>query len=299
MKRDAKNRVWPTSLASRCNAALSRSLRESLLRHEALRRRCIRKATTRDLHDLRVESRRQLALVALAGGLGASGVGKVRRLLKRCLRASSSLRDSDVLLALVNQLRPEYPEIGKFRRRLRDRKRTSREETQRRLKRDKRKLSRHVDALVEATRRLPANENSVTAMTRALSDSAEKVRELGAAARRDESQLHRARVALKQLRYTVEALGPFLPGARKAWMEGLREAQHKMGGIHDLDVLAASIDEYTSHRPRERSQLRDVRATIAQRARRLYRTLDLRLPSLPATLQPKLRPADRTLTPAR
>ena len=299
MKRDNNNWVWPVSPAMTWNAVLSRSLRESLLRHEALRRRCIRKATTRDLHNLRVESRRQLALVALAGGLGATGVGKVRRLLKRCLRDSSNLRDWEVLLALVNQLRPEYPELGKFRRRLRALKRTATADTRRRLKRGQRKHSRRGEALAEATRRLPANENAVAAIARALNNSAGEVRELIAAARSDEAQLHAARVALKQLRYTAEAIGDLIPGARKSWMEGLIEAQRAMGEIHDLDVLGASLDSYTARRPRERLRLRDARATIAERARRLHRTLELRLLSLPVALQPKPGTAERARTRAR
>ena len=240
----------------------------------------------RGLHDLRVETRRQLAMVAFGVEVGATRSAKTRRLLKRCLHDTSALRDIEVLLALVDQLRRVYPQLRKFRNRLWRQKRRAREKTRRRLNRRKRKLFRRVEAAAGAMDELSKTTRySDAEIVRGLSESADEVRILSFAGQRNDAPLHRARVALKRLRYLVEALGAVLPGASQSWLEALRRNQRAMGDINDLDVLTARLGKYTARRPREQRRLQKAKVAIVQRRRRLQQALDPRLSSMPATLQ--------------
>ena len=236
----------------------------------------------RGLHDLRVETRRQLALVAL-GEPGADS-DRARRLLKRCLRDTAKLRDTEVILSIVDQLLPEYPELKHFRRRLMRQKRGGTEKTQCRLKRRKGKLSRRVTAIAAAMDRPSKKQHSVAGMAHRVSEAADNVRELSGAADRGEAKLHRARVALKRLRYLVEALGQVLPRAAAARLDALRRAQRAMGEATDLDVLADRLRKYTARRPRERRRLRRATSAIARRRRRIRDTLNPQLSTMPAML---------------
>ncbi len=54
---------------------------------------------------------------------------------------------------------------------------------------------------------------------------------------------HRARVALKRFRYTVEN---FLPEQHQEWQRDLENLQDILGEIHDLDVLGAYLESLSS-----------------------------------------------------
>jgi CHAD domain-containing protein len=217
--------------------------------------------------------------------MGGTSVVNIRHLLKRCLRASATLRDADVMLVFVDKLLPEYPELRKFRRHLRRRQRRATQSAQRRLKHRARKLSRRVRALAAEIDGPAKAGHSADVVSRALRESADDVRDLSLAAHRDGTQLHRARVALKRLRYMVEALGDLLPGAEKSWADALRRAQHAMGEINDLEVLGARMVKYTARRPHERRRLRSANAAVALRQRQLRRKFEASPPPVPVRLR--------------
>ncbi len=100
--------AWPAFLAD--------ALRSSSRRHEDLRRRCMQKASKRSIHDLRVDTRRQLALAALAGEVCGAQTDKIRRSLERCMHDTTKLRDAQVQLEQVEAMFPEHPELRAFRR---------------------------------------------------------------------------------------------------------------------------------------------------------------------------------------
>jgi CHAD domain-containing protein len=69
-----------------------------------------------------------------------------------------------------------------------------------------------------------------------------EARELQRQALRNRSQigLHRLRIGIKRLRYTVEN---FLPELHELWIEELKDLQDQLGEVHDLDVLWAKMVE--------------------------------------------------------
>ncbi|MCT0226109.1 CHAD domain-containing protein [Synechococcus sp. CS-1328] len=55
--------------------------------------------------------------------------------------------------------------------------------------------------------------------------------------------LHELRKRIKEARYSLENLEPFLPSCGHHWIEQLKHAQESLGELHDLQVLADAIAE--------------------------------------------------------
>jgi CHAD domain-containing protein len=285
MKAIRKKKSRITRAPAPWNEALAGALREGGRRHRKLRRRFVLKLSAKSLHDLRIESRRLLAMVALAGDVYGRRFGKPRRRIKGCLRATGKLRDAQVQLGLVEELLPKFPEARRFLRRIRLRIDHAREKARRRLHRGKRSLSRGLREVAGCLDEPPKTRAADRPMFRAVNALVEHAAGLMSSARRDEAYLHRARVALKRLRYTVEALQTVLPGATGLWLNRLRKAQHAMGDVHDCEVLTAALRRYVAKRPDERRRLRRLEGEFETRRRRLRGKLRLSVPAMPARLQ--------------
>ena len=285
MKHDDSNRArtalpqvaWPAFLAD--------ALRSSSQRHEHLRRRCAKKISKRSIHDLRIETRRQLALATLAGEVCGAPIDRLRRSLKRYLHGTAKLRDAEVQLEFVDEMVSQYPEIRTFRRHLRRTVDRRIGETETKLRRRKKKLSMRVRALAAAVLVPSETRQAGPAIVFALRGALTAVQEVSLAAQPGDEQMHQARLALKRLRYMAEALRGVVPGISAGWIERLRRSQSAMGDIHDLQILAHHLAQQTARRPRERSRLRHFQTILAGRKKRLQRGYRSRLPPPPAQLR--------------
>ena len=85
---------------------------------------------------------------------------------------------------------------------------------------------------------LPLDRFAYSAITAA----AERARERLAEARRADAPeaLHRLRIAVKRLKYTMEPFSPILPGAARPY-DVVADVQESLGLAHDFDVLAAAL----------------------------------------------------------
>jgi CHAD domain-containing protein len=94
-----------------------------------------------------------------------------------------------------------------------------------------------------ATRRI-APEPMNAAMARALGRSFRALKRSLRSVRRvgDARQAHRARIAVKRLRYLLEALGPLTPSLRPG-IDQLIRLQHLLGELHDAQLLHARIPQ--------------------------------------------------------
>lgn len=264
---------WPTFLAAR--------LRKSMRRHGRLRRDCAKNVTNGSLHQLRIETRRQLALVVLAGAVCGVAIDSVRRSLKPYLRATGKLRDAQVQIELVNELIVAHPELRKFRKRLgRDVNRRHRE-TERKLRRASKKRPKGIRSLLRKVSETEDFRVAGAAIERALRTAYQEAFDLGVNAPMGGEPLHRARVALKSFRYMIEALRGAVPAVIAAWSEELHRQQRLMGTFHDLELLAARLDNYVMRHPNEYLRLRHVHMTINARKNHLWGENQLGFPVAP------------------
>jgi CHAD domain-containing protein len=104
------------------------------------------------------------------------------------------------------------------------------------------------------------------------------------------SDLHALRLAVKRLRYTVEALGDVLPpDEARTWIARCVPAQDALGSIQDAFVAATQAQAYVAqHKPTSRSPQRVAVRGIVTFAEAQRKVIDVRVATWRDYLQPFL-----------
>ncbi len=79
--------------------------------------------------------------------------------------------------------------------------------------------------------------------------------------------LHELRKRIKGVRYSLEPFVPYLPPAFHGWIEELKQAQERLGNLHDLSVLESTL--FSQPFSRKTNPLPTLHAAIGQ-SQRLY-----------------------------
>lgn len=221
------------------------------------------------VHELRVETRRALALLDLLLALHLPGAGgKARRTLKRRLDAFDELRDTQVEINLLRPWLKDFPEAGEFAAFLRRRE----EELRAGMRREIRKLkSRRVERMLKAlAQHLAESETgrqaAVDFLRAPLRRAFVRVMALRRKIRRaDTETIHRTRVAFKKLRYLCELLQPLLPGITMRRLRQMHAWQTRMGDIQDAEVLLAQMENAVKHGEVKLTAVKRLHAAFAKR----------------------------------
>jgi CHAD domain-containing protein len=227
--------------------------------------RCKRDFSERAVHDLRVQTRRMLALVELAGKLSPARPGrKLARSFEKRLKMFGHLRDVHVQQQLLEPLWPRFPGANRLKGFLdrREQKlvaRLTRDVSlleSARLDRRLRKLEKALDA---KSRKISVAEMK-TQMARVLNGS---FREVSVLRRRVHSHqpatIHSLRVAFKRYRYLRELIGPLLDDAKRRSVDQMKRFQQSAGRVQDLRVLLAAMARLVRHRKISPVNLRALR----------------------------------------
>jgi CHAD domain-containing protein len=190
------------------------------------------------VHDLRVATRRLLALFDLLRSISQhKRIQRIRRALKEQLDDLDDLRDTQVLLADISEFIQEVPELRLFQKQL--------QKNEKKLLRQARKIimSRDIGGLkkrIEKTREMMAALSEETLHEQFLAAADERFgRVLQAYSAMDTENtpsIHHLRVAFKKFRYTVEIIHPLLANFPKTNFERMHACQSGLGDIQDLDV---------------------------------------------------------------
>jgi CHAD domain-containing protein len=213
---------------------LERAWRRYRKRLKALRNRFSPEA----VHDLRVETRRLLALCELLKGLRAGPpLGKLRRCLKKRLEMFSRLRDVQVQIGMFREgmAESEFPvaAVTLILPQLLEEERRCIQKLSRktRLLRPGPVVSklREIESAVSG---VPA-ERLFGLLEKTESRAARK---FAAICPEEPARFHEARVALKRLRYQAEILEPWVLTGTKKRLQKIRAQQDALGEIQDLDT---------------------------------------------------------------
>jgi len=242
-------------------------------------RRCQRKFSEDAVHELRVATRRLIALFTLLGCIVPSTeLEKAQRLLKRRRTALGELRDAQVQRVFIESKTAAFPELLLLRRWLRRHERWLARSAAGIVKRCKtRKLERWIVRMIE---KLSAGAGSCRTQTRlanmvlratarAYTDAVERRNEIDLA---DLRTIHQTRVAFKRFRYKVEVLSPELTGLSKRQLRALAYYQRKMGIIQDLEVMQAGLKRYLRRNPEHERLFRRFGRYLQQRRARALRS---------------------------
>jgi len=204
-------------------------------------------------HDLRVALRRLLAVLELAAALDVRPPPKLVRRLARMLASLSPLRDLEVEKKAVGAMSDEEPELAEVAAELERQRAALAASLSKKLARFA--TARTERALDEAAQRLESLQTTPHAVRLVVLARVERAYAKFARRRRavsgaDHHALHRARVAFKQYRYTVEAAMPFLPARAARDLLLMKELQDELGGIQDTSVLLETFGRLPSFRRR-------------------------------------------------
>jgi CHAD domain-containing protein len=206
-----------------------------------------REFSEKAVHDLRVETRRLLALLDVLLALQFPGpLRKIRKVFKKRFDAFDELRDTHVQLLLLKPLYQEFPKARELdvlvcqrAQRLTDKLRkevraTKHADWERRLK--------TVEDELRGSAGKMAREATRLAILSAVDEAFDQVVTLSRRVRPDRTAtIHRTRVAFKRFRYMCELLCPYLPELKVEDLGRMREYQAMMGNIQDIVVLLAGV----------------------------------------------------------
>jgi CHAD domain-containing protein len=254
---------------------LAASLKAQRRRYRKRLERCQAKFSESAVHELRIQTRRLLALLDLVQALTPElPLRKTRKIFKRRLDAFDELRDTHMQLVLLKTLRAAFPEVRELDAWLRRRERKLIGTLRKGLRTAKpARLEKRLKEIEQALRESappPEGPGDAPGFLAALEAAFAAVATLRRAVRRHRTAtIHRTRIAFKRYRYMVELLRVFLPGMTAGLLRQMRSYQTRMGDIQDVEVLLAGLTLAERKGRLEAALQRRLRFAIARRRTRL------------------------------
>ena len=212
---------------------------------------CRSEFTEEAVHDLRVATRRILALIQLLNSISPGPrLKKMARAFKDQLDEFGDLRDTQVILGELSGIIQEIPQLEDFERYLRSREEKILQDLHKQLKqRDTSGIADWIrktrDALEEE---VPSDLEAL--ILDAVDDAFLDVRQrLGWVDLNRSATIHRIRVVFKAFRYMVEIVNPLVKNFPPALLKQMNEYQTLMGNIQDAEVFAKTLADFAESAP--------------------------------------------------
>lgn len=209
---------------------------------------CQKAPTEESVHFLRVASRRLITLLDLIQAVNhLSEIGKIRKKLAELRNRFTKLRDLQVMILKVSEVKELFPETDAFLSFLEKQVKKLSKDTQksiaalkpRELENDlnivKKVISRQLNTDTELKKPLiKCASNSFKAARRRLNhiDSTQPV------------TIHALRIDFRKFRYQMEIIHPMLPNYPKENLERMTQFQNKMGEVQNLGVLLQKLNSF-------------------------------------------------------
>lgn len=236
-------------------------------------RDCRSRFSEKGVHDLRVETRRLLALLALLEPFLGKDL-KLERLLKHTLDHFSELRDTQVQLQEVEQLCKRFSAARLFHRHLLKREKQCARCAQKKIRQIKTTRLARLMAKARADLKQQCQERPASSVARMLAGVAWRAFERTCALReridpRNTRTIHRTRVAFKKYRYIMETLAGYMPQLNVVSLERMHDYQGLMGEVQDSNVLLSAVIEYCHDRGMESKASIRFQSELERRRQRL------------------------------
>ena len=260
------NPTFPPRLA----AHLAESVRSARRRYRKRLACCQKKFSEKAVHDLRIDTRRILALLDLLEALRfGQSLAKLRRTFKKRLDTFDDLRDTHVQRVLLKPMWEKFPEAKEFKKHLRKCEKRLECEMSRRIKTAKSgKLNGCLKDLEKSLRQCamrPATGASGPQSQLLLGGAFRRVLVLRRQIRRSVPKtIHRMRIAFKRFRYTAELLQPFLPDITDARLQHMKDFQDAAGKIQDVAVLLERIEKDIRHEEISAACVKNFRGELSR-----------------------------------
>lgn len=207
--------------------------------------------STESVHDLRVATRRILALIQLLNTLfPRPRLKKLSRALKEQLDEFDGLRDTQVILEELPQILAELPQLDAFHEQLLLTEENMLKVLDDQLKeRDMSGIAIRIQKTLESIA-ADSTGDLHSLILDAVDDAFLVTRQrLGWVDLGRSATIHRVRVAFKAFRYMVEITHPLLANFPSGNLKKMNEYQTLMGNIQDAEVFAQTFVEFSEHEP--------------------------------------------------
>src|SRR5215831_3076120 len=214
------------------------------------------KASEKSIHDLRVNTRRLIATLELARSLShRSDIPKLQRRCKKILKSMGPLRDTQVLLENLGALRG-MTLISDFKKTLERRERREIDSIRSELKRSRKQdLSKRLEDVRSELKRVheslgarKIHQSIERALNSRRNEFLRAVRKFQRSQPSNEDLLHEMRIALKKLRYELEAAETQFGHSVHERLKQMQEFQQLMGDSRDLEMLRAELEKWADKR---------------------------------------------------
>jgi CHAD domain-containing protein len=231
------------------NQLLLEALEQRWKNYRAELKRCRAEFSNEAVHDLRVATRRMLALIQLLNSISPRPrLQKLARAFKDQLDEFDDLRDTQVILAELSEIMQELPQLHDFQKHL--------QFTEEKLLRNLRKKIKQLES-PEVTKRIRKTHDALAVETNDdlkvhLMQAVDDVylitlQRLGWVDLTRSATIHRVRIAFKALRYMIEIIQPMLNDFPVENLKRMNDYQSLMGEIQDAEVFAQTLADYSEH----------------------------------------------------
>ena len=226
---------------------LSNSFDERWKKYRAQLKVCKREFSEEAVHDLRVATRRLLAVLDLLRALDPHPrIQKTRRALKNQLDEFDDLRDVQVMLVDASEAVANFPELKPFEKWLLDReKRLLRKARKQIVESKSSDLEKRVEKIHASIQNNARGRGFQARLLEAVDNA--YLRAMQAYGQVDASQsatIHRLRIVFKKFRYLIEIAHPFLKKYPDSHLERMHGYQSKMGLIQDVEIFLNNLKEF-------------------------------------------------------
>jgi CHAD domain-containing protein len=222
-------------------------------------RRFREQVSEESVHELRVASRRLLAQLDLLAGISHGGkTEKARRMLKRCLKNLSGLRDIQVQRLFIEKHLKAFPELAVlFDYLARNERRLTRSAANKVRGFKMRKFEKWIAATLQELDDGKNDARVASLLVETVEHAyVDVVRQRRAIHVSDVSTIHRTRLSFKKFRYMMECLSPGITGLKRSQLRRLTLYQRKMGAIQDLETMQCCVAGFLEKHEASKDQLR-------------------------------------------
>lgn len=231
------------------NQILLAALRNGWKNYRVELKRCRTEFSNEAVHDLRVATRRILAIIQLLNSISPRPrLKKLTRAFKDQLDEFDDLRDAQVILAEISEILQELPQLQGFQKHLQ----SAEEKMLRTLRKKIKKLE-----TPEITKRIRKTQESVetemnddieSQIMQAVDDAYLLTRQRhGWVDLARSATIHRVRIAFKSFRYMMEIVHPLLKDFPIENLKRMNDYQSLMGEIQDAEIFAQTLADFSEH----------------------------------------------------
>jgi CHAD domain-containing protein len=227
-------------------------------KYRAERKRCKDEFSEEAVHDLRIATRRLLALIDLLRAISLakyparadSRLQKLRRAFKDQLDSLDDLRDAQVMLSEISEILATLPELVPLQKFLQKREKRLLKAAERDVRAFKTRLILRQIENIRAGLADPAASLDLTAcLLSAIDEACIMVSQRkGRVNPTEPASIHRVRVAFKKFRYMLEIVHPILPGFPETQLKDMNNYQTMMGEIQDVEVMLQTLENFAAGR---------------------------------------------------